>query len=433
MDRAWWQQYQGEVRDVFRGELWAPLSGMPGVRRAQFARQDNSGAGAIALAASLGAGRILLLGYDAQKTNGKAHWHADHPKGLGNAGSVRYWPQQFRKLAQQLPAGVSVVNASRVTALDVFPRANLQVALGEDAPPLRVEGMHGMGDNLHQRSLMRELMKSREVWLDTPWPSIYHDLVGSRLHVVSKGSKLRTQAKNVEREASAFDAAEPPKDAEVLRVSYPPEQVRRQRGVLAAMSAHCGLPVGDFRMPVPDDWTHGLRLPKDRPVLVLRPLVERTEWGGCRNRNPESTAYLQLLASIRERFFLVSVADLQPGVEWLAHAPVDADLTLHAGELDFRALAALWRDASLVFTSPGFGLVLAQAVGTPVVGVFGGYESGYSFSAGAVHTPTLTIEPRHPCDCFSHTHRCSKAIDMALWLPRLASFADAAKKGGKRA
>lgn len=286
---------------------------------------------------------------------------------------------------------------------------------------LRIQGMHGMGDNFHQRSVVRHLMQTREIWLETPWPSIYHDLVGPRLHLVNKGSRLRTQAKNAAREAALFDTGRVP-PASVLNVSYPPAGVRKHRSVLAAMSAQCGVPVGDFRMPVPDDWMHGLALPAERPVLVVRPLVERREWGGCRNRNPDVAAYLELLAGIRDRFFMVSVADLQHGQEWLAHPPVDTDLTLHAGELDFRALAALWRDAALVYTAPGFGVVLAQAVGTPVAAVFGGYEAGYSFSAGAAYTPTLVIEPIRPCDCFSHTHRCDKHIDLPAAHQRLGDF-----------
>ena len=38
---------------------------------------------------------IILLGYDGQKTNGKAHWHADHPRGMGNAGPVDKWVKQL--------------------------------------------------------------------------------------------------------------------------------------------------------------------------------------------------------------------------------------------------------------------------------------------------------------------------------------------------
>ncbi|HEY8355164.1 MAG TPA: hypothetical protein VIK69_09145 [Methylophilaceae bacterium] len=280
-----------------------------------------------------------------------------------------------------------------------------------------------MGDNLHQRAVVREFMKSHEVWLETPWPSIYHDFKG--LHLISKGSSLRTQAKNAAREAHLFENGWHPAQAKIVEVTYPPEMVRRHRSVLAAMSARCGVPVGDFRMPVPDDWEHGLLIPKGKPVLVFRPLVERREWGGCPNRNPDAKSYVDLFRSIRDRFFVVSVADLEPNKEWLAQETIEADIKLHEGQLQFRQLAALWRDASLVFTAPGFGVVLGQAVGTPVAAVFGGYESGYSFSSGAKHTPTLCIEPIEPCDCFSHVHQCRKTIEMAKAKRELMEFVDA--------
>lgn len=420
MDLVWWQTYLAEASKEFKGQMVGPFRNLPGVSRAPSATKQNSGAGAVALAASIGAQRIILVGFDGQKTGGRAHWHADHPEGLGNAGVVAEWPGHFRALARELK-GIDVVNCTRETALDAFPRRDLgEVLASQHKPALFVQGMHGMGDNLHQRAIVRELLKQHEVWLETPWPSIYHDLDG--LHLVTNGSRLRTQMKNARRESALFDATPVPGSARTLDVSYPPALVRQHRGVLAAMSAKCGVEVGDFRMPVPAEWSHGLDLPADRPVLVFRPLVERSEWGGCRSRNPEVQAYMHLFGSIREQFFVVSVADLVPGREWLAQPPVEADLILHGGQLDFRQLAALWRDAALVMSSPGFGVVLAQAVGTPVAAVFGGYEAGYSFSAGAQHTPTLTIEPVQPCDCFSHTHSCDKRIDLPAAVQNLKEF-----------
>lgn len=130
MDRAWWRVHIDEVRHAFTGALWAPFSGLHGVQRVSFAPPlpRNSGAGAIALAVYLGARRIVLLGFDAQHTGGRAHWHADHPKGLGNAGSVAKWPEQFHQAAARLN-GAEVVNASRVTALTCFRRVSLEDAL----------------------------------------------------------------------------------------------------------------------------------------------------------------------------------------------------------------------------------------------------------------------------------------------------------------
>lgn len=66
-----------------------------------------------------------MIGYDCQKTGGKAHWHGDHPKPLGNAGAVDKWPAQFKDMLRYL-RGVSVINCSRETALSCFPRATLE-------------------------------------------------------------------------------------------------------------------------------------------------------------------------------------------------------------------------------------------------------------------------------------------------------------------
>ena len=113
----------------FAGELAAPLK-FDGVKRYSIETFKNSGAGAINLAITLGAKRVILLGYDCQKTGGKAHWHGNHEKGLGNAGTIRDWPAQFAKLAKVYP-DTDIINASRDTALTCFRRADLDEVLNE--------------------------------------------------------------------------------------------------------------------------------------------------------------------------------------------------------------------------------------------------------------------------------------------------------------
>lgn len=120
-----------EARKVFAGKFYSPRSrpGVVRVRHPYFIQQgQNSGAGAIALAHHFGARRVLLIGYDCQHTGGRAHWHADHPHGLGNAGSVGKWPAQFRNLVQSV-RGLEIINCSRETALTMFPRASLKEML----------------------------------------------------------------------------------------------------------------------------------------------------------------------------------------------------------------------------------------------------------------------------------------------------------------
>lgn len=290
---------------------------------------------------------------------------------------------------------------------------------------LYVVGMHGLGDNLHQRGVLRQL--PGDIWLETSWPAVYHDMPS--VHCVAKGTSLRTQLKNAARQADRFEQA--PKTDARMRIWYTPHQVRSCGSVLAAMCSGAGVDhdAADFRLPVPQEWVEQAREfvgDPDKPILVYRPLVERTEWGGCAARNPDSGAYRTLFEGIRARFHVVSVADLVPGVEWMVSDPIRADAEFHTGELHFEALAGLFSIASLVWASPGFAVPLAQAVGTPVVCIFGGYESSRSFSSGARFSRYLGIDPRRPCECFQHHHRCRKEIDIESAAHRIEDFVDVA-------
>lgn len=300
--------------------------------------------------------------------------------------------------------------------------------------PLLIRGMHGLGDNLHQRAVVRQLMQRHDVWLESSWVAPYYDLVGQGLKIIHKSTSLRTQAKNARREASSFCTARPPAGAKSLQVWYRPEEVRVCRSVLGAMCRNTGVDfaAADFRMPVPDEWVLRAREvvgSPPKPLMVYRPLVERTEWNGCAARNPDHSAYAALFASIRDQFHVVSIADLVPNVEWIAGTRVEADQKFHAGELEFEALAGLFSIASLVFCSPGFAVILAQAVGTPVVATFGSYESSYSFSAGARFSPFLGVDPIKPSDDFKHDANRDKRIDLPAATARLADFASKAAEG----
>lgn len=129
MDAKWWEQYIEEVRTTFRGATFSnnDFHGRVGLVAQPFKAYGNSGAGAVALADKAGARRVILLGYDCQKTNGLTHWHGSHPRGLGDAGSLPKWPNQFARLAAAV--GCEVINCSRETALEAFPRGDLDSVL----------------------------------------------------------------------------------------------------------------------------------------------------------------------------------------------------------------------------------------------------------------------------------------------------------------
>jgi hypothetical protein len=147
-DGRWWDTYIRDVRAGFAGELWtqdepaAPKHGLNYIRSVRGAglpvetdricRGSNSGYQAMSLAYRFGARKIVLIGYDMQRTGGRSHHHGDHPRPLIN-GNPSSFVEHFPPLAKALAgADVAVVNASLATALACFSRGDLAAALASD-------------------------------------------------------------------------------------------------------------------------------------------------------------------------------------------------------------------------------------------------------------------------------------------------------------
>lgn len=145
-DGHWWRYYLGDLAPIFPGELWTSdasaaremglcyvrTRGGRGLSRDPTLVHSggNSGYQAINIAFHFGARRILLVGYDMQRTGGEAHWHGDHPDGWGNSTTPEKWVPKFADLATDLAAeAVSVANCSIASALQCFQRSDLKEAL----------------------------------------------------------------------------------------------------------------------------------------------------------------------------------------------------------------------------------------------------------------------------------------------------------------
>jgi hypothetical protein len=142
-DMGWWHVYGDHAVQHFDGEKLSgcepPVRLARAVRRADVSVRSASsltGGMAIALAAERGASRVVLLGYDCavKYINGvrQAHWHAAHPRPLGDAGSVERFAVRLEKLARDLARakpGCKIVNASRETQCTAFARVALEEAL----------------------------------------------------------------------------------------------------------------------------------------------------------------------------------------------------------------------------------------------------------------------------------------------------------------
>ena len=156
-DPDWWRVYQGTT---FQGEKWSTheeeKQGLGcshandkteaqekwGVRlvKGQQANTfsldpsvihygNNAGFQAINLAILFGCEYIVLVGYDMQRTGGKAHFFGDHPEPLGNNADYERWCRHFDNAAEQLPSNIEIVNATPNTALTCFRKVRLDDAL----------------------------------------------------------------------------------------------------------------------------------------------------------------------------------------------------------------------------------------------------------------------------------------------------------------
>lgn len=133
-DMRFWSTYEAQIRSTFKGELWtmdriaAKRYALRTVKRGRgegyceepgtINTGGNSGFQALHLAAQWGARRVVLLGYDMQRTNGKEHHYGKHAGGLANGAGFKLWIPRFKPLLRDLQAmGVEVLNATRATAL----------------------------------------------------------------------------------------------------------------------------------------------------------------------------------------------------------------------------------------------------------------------------------------------------------------------------
>lgn len=279
-----------------------------------------------------------------------------------------------------------------------------------------IRGMHGIGDNLHQRAVVKYYSKLHDtVYLETSWPQLYWDLPNVKF--LAKGTDLRTQRKNQDRDASMYiEATEVPNNIDQRKVAYGPGMIRASSGsVVLAMLKTSRVPAheADYSFQPKPEWieqAEKLITANGKPILVYRPLIVRTEWqAACVARNPDFKSYKGLFDLIRDKYHVVSIADLVDDVEWIVSDPIEADQEFHKGELSIELLAGLFGMASLVYCSPGFSTVLARSMELPVITVFGGYENSHSFGVGK--GPFLGIDTIKPCDCFQHEHNCVKEID----------------------
>jgi hypothetical protein len=111
-------------RDYTAGLAAFPLRSTDGIGHG-----NNSGYGAVNLAACLGANPIYLLGFDCSRTTERSHWHDGHPIPQ-NEKHLEGFIARFNHAAPTIAAaGIRVVNLNPSSALRCFEFGNVEEVL----------------------------------------------------------------------------------------------------------------------------------------------------------------------------------------------------------------------------------------------------------------------------------------------------------------
>jgi hypothetical protein len=141
-DWTFWKHYQGHTSEALkvcagrkaieRGFADLLLNVRDAGRASQFVpgyaiSGGHSGFQALQLAISLGASRVVLLGYDCKPKGKVTNYFGTKCAGLNRPSDYQSWPQFYRDL--KLPSGVEVLNATPGSAIDAYPNVSIDSLL----------------------------------------------------------------------------------------------------------------------------------------------------------------------------------------------------------------------------------------------------------------------------------------------------------------
>lgn len=273
----------------------------------------------------------------------------------------------------------------------------------------RITSMHGLGDNIYQRPHVKALADQGEVYIDTSWPEIYANIGG--INFIKPSTNLRTQKKSYEKSQTRWVNDVESYDRHVkfgyggnLRSTCIPDTMKAASGVAN---------------PPPMDLPNFGESPikSTKPIAFVRPVTERREWhNSARNPRPEYIA--EAIDILCRTHFIVSVADVEDGAEWLAGSDGGAsyaDVRFEKGELSIRQMLALFQNSDIIVG--GMGWILPGAIAAKKKAlIIGGGQLGHNHidKVTAPYIDKSLIRyalPSNPCHCVDMRHNCDKAID----------------------
>lgn len=278
-----------------------------------------------------------------------------------------------------------------------------------------IDGFHGIGDQIYQRPAVAAcLREGLAVWLATPLPELYVDLVAlGELHFVRpRRVTLRTQALEMARVPEALWKDWPPaRSAERRRVAYTPA------GIAAGMRPwECFAHELGFAPPEIDGRDMVIHVGSRRraDALAVHPPTLRREWKNPARLPAEGAFAAAVAAGALRTDRLVSVGFEAPGEEWKAEPETwPVAQRFDAGELGLGALLGLLRGVAGIVSGVSLMLPLAIATSTPALIVFGGsLPPEVLVPLEQDWNPITAVGPERVCDCGVTQHDCDKTTNL---------------------
>ncbi len=282
-----------------------------------------------------------------------------------------------------------------------------------------LKGMQGLGDNIYQRSIVRNM---GETYLITSWPQIYSDL--PNVYPIRPQSRLRTQTKNFRRGDLRFYP--PPYAVQPARWAYD-----NQGTILESLERNGHAPMGAFDLPRVQPWNG----PGTTPYIVVRPATIRSEWrAAARNPIPE---YIHRAAKRMADlgYWIISLADVDgihevfDGLVPFAHERFDK------GQLQIEQVMSLVQGAAGVISGVGFMAPMCLAYKTPLLLIYGGWGAHHGpqriFDSRLDTSRIIQAVPDAFCMCANRDHKCDKRIsNLESHIEGFAALVASAKSPG---
>ena len=273
--------------------------------------------------------------------------------------------------------------------------------------------MHGFGDNIFQKAFVSKLVEDtkEDVYINTSVPQFYTDI--PKLKFLYKDVAWRTQRKQ---KIEGIEYSSPPRKgySRIIDPHYGPDEIETG-SIIQSMENKFKVPFEGDRMTLPDDLpNHGLDLPKNKKIALIRPVTIRNEWPvPARAPDPNYIAWCTRHLK-NSGYHTIAIADTQENEEYAIAPLPPTNESYWRGELSMLQTLSLMRDSDITIGGSGWIVPAAVALRTPLFILFGG--RGMFDAPGKLFDPRMDLRkigwslPDNFCRCNKDDHNCNKKI-----------------------